>query len=552
MNLFTKLSIATLITGAALTANAQALGNAQIINPYPPAEYQTFLSAVTVSYDFTMITIADYDLMVLVEINGKPYEVYADVYFDPEVGFELGQTPENIFWGNELVIDFSDEAYGDGYPVGKYTITIPEGLVMDAKGNTNPEQEINFVKVDPVSPVSISPSDGMYPAQDLKNITVTFNDDIVLNQDRSKIEIRKKDDWLSDPYYLEDYKISEDGKSLLFDLSFLDLGVEYSVNIPMGFVHLGQYHINSEIWMYYTNWDGMDQATLISAPELESSILKVNPFILTWDYQTITMTDEAPETEFVCGYPDYGAQDGWRTWIPADYYELVHVAKDGTVSMTPTADLPANAIYLDVTDLTEDDPGYVFEIFFPAGLVKNAEGKINPPLSYKFSVWNLWIDPEVTAENGIIFMEWPYAEWATYNLSDEEVTLQGENGKEYVLEYNFGGTYPGQVGLENNNYHGLVIDLNDLNLTNGNYKLVVPKGYIYLTDPSDNIVLNDIMVYEFSWLDGDFAGINSIISSQIENNKIYDLQGRKITEDNDVRNLKKGIYIINGKKIMVK
>lgn len=47
--------------------------------------------------------------------------------------------------------------------------------------------------------------------------------------------------------------------------------------------------------------------------------------------------------------------------------------------------------------------------------------------------------------------------------------------------------------------------------------------------------------------------INEVINeTNYGNNGIYDLTGRRISDDNDVSRLNKGVYIINGKKVAVK
>lgn len=553
MKNLTKFIFAAIIAVTAVTAHAQDLGEGIVINPYPASKYQTFLQTVTLMFETNeQITIADEDLMVLVNFGGEYYEVFAEVYYDPELALDLGQLFIDKNWGNELVIDFSDDAINAGHPLGAYTIDIPEGLVKNQKGETNADQTINFILVDTVDPVSVTPVDGEYPASVLKNIEISFDETINLNPERGLIEVREYNDWITRPYYIEEYEISEDGKSLSFDLSFLTRGIEYSVLVPEGFLIVGEDHINSNIWMKYMNWDGMEQATSISVPDLESTP-KLNPFILTWDYQPITLSTKAPETEFICGFPDYGMQDGWRIWIPADYYKLIYVDKDNNINMAP-GENEANAIYLDVTEFTEDFIGYQFEIKIPAGLVYNKDGLDNPPFDYIFTVRNLWIDPEVTAENGIINMIWPYAAWVQYNMSDEDPILKGNNGSEYILEFTFGGSLPGQVSLINDgDTHGIEINLSELQLANDTYTLFVPRGYVNLEDmnDSDNYVLNDSFEYKFNWVNGNFAGINSVIGTDIESLRIYDMQGRNL-KGLELNDLKTGIYIINGKKIIIR
>lgn len=541
-----------ILLGGGMFANAQTLGEARVINPYPPTTYQTFLQTVTVAYDFKLITLTDLDMTCKVTINDKSYDVYADVYFDPEIAWDLDQTNTDLAWGNELIIDFSDEAYEDGRPAGNYTIEIPAGLVVDETGAKNPAQTIKFIRVDLTKPVSVSPKDGVYTADKLKDVTITFSDPIkVYEESGKKIAVREKNDWINDPIYIDTYKISNDKKSLLLDLSGLQRGVLYDVEIPEGFLLVGDFNLNDEVWMEYMNWNGMDPATLVSAPDPETSP-DIKPFILTWNYQEITLSDKAPETELVCGFPDYGAQDGWRTMIPAGSYKLVSVDEKGNVIMDPSANEPANALYLDVKEFTRDFVGYPFEIHFPAALVYNKEGLDNPPFTYTFIVRNLWSQPEITAQGGVIDLAWDNAEWATYNLGTSDIIMKNEQGAITQLRYNWGGTEPGEVSLVNEAFHGISIDLTKLNLANGSYTLSVPQGYVGLDGLYGTFVLNAEFTMQFTWKDGDFTEYNGVESILLpEDFNVYDLNGLKAGEIKDLSGLKRGIYIVNGKKILV-
>lgn len=74
----------------------------------------------------------------------------------------------------------------------------------------------------------------------------------------------------------------------------------------------------------------------------------------------------------------------------------------------------------------------------------------------------------------------------------------------------------------------------------GSYVLTIPKGFF--TDDSDN-ESNPATV---TWTIEEQDGINVITNVTVNGNVIYDLQGRRVA------NPEKGIYIINGKKTLVK
>ncbi len=74
----------------------------------------------------------------------------------------------------------------------------------------------------------------------------------------------------------------------------------------------------------------------------------------------------------------------------------------------------------------------------------------------------------------------------------------------------------------------------------GTYVLTVPEGFF--TDDANN-ESNPVTV---TWTIEEMDGINTITSVTVNGNVIYDLQGRRVANPN------KGIYIINGKKTLVK
>lgn len=553
MKLFTNIALATLLALSAAGASAQDLGKVTWTDLSAPPAVNTSVLAVNLAWNFELITIADMDLAVNVTFGGKTFAVYPEVYFDPEIASEIGQTNDDPAYGNMLTVPFSEEAYSAGYPNGEYVIDLPEGIVTTKGGKTNEEQSLTFYKVTPIAPLSVSPADGMYA--DLTTVTVAFDDEITLNTTAGgNIQIHLANDWLNPPFYIEGDKVRIEGKNLVIDVTgLLPRGKWYQIEVPEAFVLIGKNFCNKPVIAEYMFWNGMEQATIVSAPEVETSE-DMLPFILTWNYQNIVMPENAPDTEFVCGFPDFGTQSGFRMYITPEMYEMIHLEKDGT-HVPATEAKPANAIYLDVAPFTEDWTGYQFEIFFPVGLVFNEEGLDNPPLQYSFTVRQVWPAPEVTAEDGVVTMLWPRCDWITYGLSEKIPTLyNSDNGETTNLRFTFGGTEEGEISLlnETSGDHGLEIDLTDLDLADGNYTLTIPQGYLYLEGLYGEFVMNATEVYHFGWKDGAFTGYDSVetIAAPDADCRIFDLYGRMVGTDRNA--LGKGIYIINGKKTLVK
>jgi hypothetical protein len=153
----------------------------------------------------------------------------------------------------------------------------------------------------------------------------------------------------------------------------------------------------------------------------------------------------------------------------------------------------------------------------PAGtaVVLKTDGKLSENTTFKFGV---------TATPGTA---------ATDNMlhgTDEATTISGEGYKYYMLSLN-GESAPESIGFyyDKNSNGGT-------QLKNGAHKafLAVPAGMALAKG------------YPFG---GDATGIEGLTVNGDENaTEVYDLQGRKLQN----KNLPKGIYIVNGKKYVVK
>ena len=65
---------------------------------------------------------------------------------------------------------------------------------------------------------------------------------------------------------------------------------------------------------------------------------------------------------------------------------------------------------------------------------------------------------------------------------------------------------------------------------------------------ADDKVMDDIIL-----IDNETLGVEGVSSQQLSGSQIYDIKGRLVSSDGDMSRLKRGeIYIINGKKVMVK
>lgn len=114
-----------------------------------------------------------------------------------------------------------------------------------------------------------------------------------------------------------------------------------------------------------------------------------------------------------------------------------------------------------------------------------------------------------------------------------------------MIRYNqFIGTYKANTLLTNKNY--LFLNGNKFWYSNGNINMKAFRGYFYFHVVLKNKDANSNISFAFDEADG----INNVTMGQPAEG-IYDIQGRKVhTDENKWDNLKKGVYIINGKKVV--
>ena len=98
------------------------------------------------------------------------------------------------------------------------------------------------------------------------------------------------------------------------------------------------------------------------------------------------------------------------------------------------------------------------------------------------------------------------------------------------------------------------IHANDVKINVGTYD-VTENGYVLASDGNSYVFAENISPFTYIWDDPN--GINDVnvnVNVNVNEGAIYDLSGRKLNFQFSIFNsrLKKGIYIINGKKMMIK
>lgn len=125
------------------------------------------------------------------------------------------------------------------------------------------------------------------------------------------------------------------------------------------------------------------------------------------------------------------------------------------------------------------------------------------------------------------------------NLNDP--TLTDENGNSYPVHFEYGIEF---------NQLDVILD-NGAITAAGTYTLTIPVGAVELGDP-DNVNTEEIV---FVYVIGIPDSINSIIGTENGKANVYSINGTLLLHDADataIKALSKGLYIINGKKVVIK
>ena len=88
-------------------------------------------------------------------------------------------------------------------------------------------------------------------------------------------------------------------------------------------------------------------------------------------------------------------------------------------------------------------------------------------------------------------------------------------------------------------------------LPEGKYVLTIPADYLQISDVETGTLYNEEMVFEYTVVSDDFNGIGEVFVNESEETGVYDLNGVRIP-DYKTGNLPAGIYVINGKKVIIK
>ena len=428
-------------------------------------------------------------------------------------------------YGTYLEVDFMDLDFDDY--TGKYVVEVPAGVVQNADGEINPAQTFEYYVFSGTTSIvpTVNPAEESEVAQYSKISISWDNVDLLYLGGEAYFD---NDDEEVFPLTFDDNINLVDGNTLVINVGGLAVGTYY-LNIPQSYVALSDGTVNNTIaLMQFNVVEGepsyMDEGELTVPAELvviADAAYKAQKTIDINYGQSVTLTENAPGAVVTIGSNDPVTLNARNYFVYGTYLEV-------------------DFMNLDFDDYTGK---YVVEV--PAGVVQNADGEVNPAQTFEYYVFSgvSKIEPTVTPadgkveQNGEITLSWD-------NLALEY--LSGEvyldNDDEDVYNYAYG---------ENFNIVDNTLVINIGEIPEGTYYLNYPQGLVALADGTVNA---NSGILEFTVI-AETDGVVALAADADGLWVVYDLNGVNILTTADyenVMNLSAGLYIINGKKVIIR
>ena len=198
-----------------------------------------------------------------------------------------------------------------------------------------------------------------------------------------------------------------------------------------------------------------------------------------------------------------------------------------------------NALLLLMASYIETYGAGNYTIQIASGVVMNADEELNNAIDDTFTVEELPTLSDVPATLTIsgdqIVITWNNEPIEAYNPDDDDIQIMPADYSKEAWRLN---TENGVTITEDS----IVIEIAALELEEGvSYEILVPENYVLVgVDGLGNEMIDETFTAEASGV----ASLNSVNDS----NAIYNLNGVRV----DSKKLHKGIYILNGKKVLVK
>lgn len=272
--------------------------------------------------------------------------------------------------------------------------------------------------------------------------------------------------------------------------------------------------------------------------------MQTSPLAGVYDAVNGTVTFTQEQTQYLVDMTTYGMSE-------LDGPLVLTVGKDaeGNITLTSTDNV---SFYFSVTDYSTYETVVVPGLFEPFVMTKKKTYTIseaNLPGTYSFTY-------TLTPADGTD----PYSATTTFTITSEDGKLyvNGLFGTNTKLELTYGEngfTLPATMDVNEDESINLIL----MSMAMGNVTIEYGENNT-LVVPSDGIVIvtQELGGYHYIYSGtatktGDAEGIEAVSASTADaTGAVYTLDGRKLSGANSVKGLAKGLYIVGGKKVIVR
>lgn len=266
---------------------------------------------------------------------------------------------------------------------------------------------------------------------------------------------------------------------------------------------------------------------------------------VVWDGQVISLVD--PQTDdFGDDYVEALVKLGEGEWQSVNAYLMTSF---GNPEDPEDKDLYMLDVALyDLEDLWAFD-GNTVSLLIPEGIVKNMDDEINPSQEFVFYILPTCTDYSITPDSGSTL-----SDDFTVTVSFEGKKIEYLSGTVRAMIYDpeykdIALELDKEVTITDNNE--LVLNLSSLE--SGEYEVVIPEAYVFVFDGDEKYLSPDLWL-EFTVENSGNSGVR-ITGITTAEGVVYDLNGRKagmVSEGGNYDKLSEGIYIVNGKKVLIR
>lgn len=347
------------------------------------------------------------------------------------------------------------------------------------------------------------------------------------------VKVNEETETTIDPFWGWETEITT--YSLLVDFQtepYMEAG-NYTITIPAGYFYI-DYQLNGEIVLNYNVVSSGDSYLPAPGYYLENDPM-FPTFFIYWDETIQAIDAEATLTASLTVPSDDDDAEPVNVTLHIGTY-------DPSAVEGQEPNYTDNALLLSINEIYDQFGPGVYNLAVGT-IVEDAQGNVNKPFETQFTLLQkaevTTIVPTVTVDGNNLTVTWDNLALTENNPFDLYIRIFGltDSTEDFKLSIGNGADIVGG---------SLLIDLENLDLVvNNEYQLIIPEGFFYIGEDSN--VVNGEVLDTFKY---EFTGINGINAESLNGKNIYNLNGVKV--GNSIENLSNGIYIIDGKKVMIR